>query len=76
MIISNLSPAHLQIDPRALPVGGAGEFTFASGLEEVQYKLCICYPSGLVFQIAGGGNASCGDQRRWDFNPCQFERNG
>ena len=66
----------IQIDPRALPVGGTGEFTFASGLEESQYKLCICYPSGLVFQVADGNNASCGDNVQWDYNPCRFERSG
>ena len=65
-----------QIDQRALPVGGAGEFTFASDLEEIQYKLCICYPTGFVFQVADGNNASCGDNVHWDYNPCQFERNG
>ena len=43
----------ISVDPRALPVGGAGEsrlFFNLAGLEN-QLKLCVCYPSGLVFHI-------------------------
>ncbi len=72
------------IDPRALPVGGAGDSDFfnlvAGGGLENQFKLCICFPSGLVFQVpvidagGGGGNfssTSCGDRHLWEHDPCQ-----
>jgi len=57
------------IDPLALPLGG-GSYPG----EKPQYKICICYPSGILFTVPAktlsGRNSCDADSKIGRLHPC------